>query len=359
VEHGLSAQLSSAQLGSAGLVSTRAGCYIPRDARSTARSSADAGRASVTPVFYEKPMLKFARILTTVLRAFPRSRRAFVQAMRNSLGEKVWVKGIITAELGVARDKVLFTQHHQAHAAAAFFPMPTQRAAILTTDGVGEWATLTIGRGARAPGGRSSLELLREVRFPHSLGLFYSAFTTFLGFPVNAGEYKVMGLASYGKPRFTEEVRRTIVRTPDGAFRLALEYFDFQESARRSFGQRFIDLFGPPRDPDQVIDLATAEGARHADVAASAQAVLEEVLVDLARGLRRGMPDARSARPSTPTGSISGSPTARSPIIRSGVPWRTRPSWPGSRPKTGFLSPRRPATGLSLKRSRPRSPPAR
>jgi carbamoyltransferase len=244
-------------------------------------------------VFYEKPMLKFARILTTVLRAFPRSRRAFVHAMRNALGEKVWVKGIIAGELGVARNKILFTQHHQAHAAAAFFPMPTERAAILTTDGVGEWATLTVGRGTRTPGGPSRLELLREVRFPHSLGLFYSAFTAYLGFPVNEGEYKVMGLASYGQPRFVDEVRRTIVRTPDGAFRLALEYFDFQESARRSYGQRFIDLFGPPRDPYEAIDLATAEGARYADIAASAQAVLEEVLVDLARGLRAetGLPD--------------------------------------------------------------------
>ena len=220
-----------------------------------------------------------------MLRAFPRSRRAFVHAMRNALGEKVWIKGTITAELGVPRDKILFTQHHQAHAAAAFFPMPTERAAILTTDGVGEWATLTVGRGSRVPGGPSSLELLREVRFPHSLGLFYSAFTAYLGFPVNEGEYKVMGLASYGQPRFVDEVRRTIVRTPDGAFRLALEYFDFQESARRSYGQRFIDLFGPPRDPYEAIDLATPEGARYADIAASAQAVLEEVLVDVARRL--------------------------------------------------------------------------
>lgn len=244
-------------------------------------------------VFYEKPMLKFARILTTVLRAFPRSRRAFVQAMRNALGEKVWVKGIIAGELGVARGKILFTQHHQAHAAAAFFPMPTERAAILTTDGVGEWATLTVGQGARTLGGASSLELLREVRFPHSLGLFYSAFTAYLGFPVNEGEYKVMGLASYGKPRFAEEVRRTIVRTPDGAFRLALPYFDFQESARRSFGPAFVELFGPPRDPDDAIDPATSEGARYADIAASAQAVLEEVLVDLARRLHdeTGLPD--------------------------------------------------------------------
>jgi carbamoyltransferase len=237
-------------------------------------------------VFYEKPMLKFARILTTVLRAFPRSRGAFVHAMRNALGEKVWVKGIIAGELGVARQKILFTHHHQAHAAAAFFPMPSERAAILTTDGVGEWATLTVGRGTRTPGGPSSLELLREVRFPHSLGLFYSAFTAYLGFPVNEGEYKVMGLASYGKPRFVEEVRRTILRTTDGAFKLALPYFDFQESARRSFGPRFVELFGPPRDPYDAIDLTTAEGQRYADIAASAQAVLEDVLVDLARSLR-------------------------------------------------------------------------
>jgi len=237
-------------------------------------------------VFYEKPMLKFARILTTVLRAFPRSRRAFVHAMRNALGQKIWVKGIISAELGVSGNKVLFTEHHQAHAAAAFFSMPTERAAILTTDGVGEWATLTVGRGARSPGGMASLEILREVRFPHSLGLFYSAFTAYLGFPVNEGEYKVMGLASYGRPRFVDEVRRTIRRTPDGAFELALDYFDFQESATRSYARSFVDLFGPPRDPYDAIDLASAEGARYADVAASAQAVLEEVLVDIARGLR-------------------------------------------------------------------------
>jgi len=244
-------------------------------------------------VFYEKPMLKFARILTSVLRAFPRSRRAFVHAMRNALGQKIWVKGTISAELGVSGNKVLFTEHHQAHAAAAFFPMPTERAAILTTDGVGEWATLTVGRGARSPEGPASLEILREVRFPHSLGLFYSAFTAYLGFPVNEGEYKVMGLASYGRPRFVEEVRRTIRRTPDGAFELALDYFDFQKSATRSYARSFVDLFGPPRDPCDAIDLASAEGARYADVAASAQAVLEEVLVDIARGLREetGLPD--------------------------------------------------------------------
>src|SRR5262249_54920999 len=145
---------------------------------------------------------------TSLLRAFPRSRRAFVHAMRNALGEKVWVKGIITSELGVPGGRVLFTEHHAAHAAAAFLTAPTREAAILTADGRGEWATLTVGRGRRGPGGPTSLSLLREVRFPHSLGMLYSTFTAFLGFPINEGEYKVMGLASYGRPRFADDVRK-------------------------------------------------------------------------------------------------------------------------------------------------------
>jgi carbamoyltransferase len=240
-------------------------------------------------VFYEKPMLKFVRILTSLLRAFPRSRRAFVHAMRNALGEKIWIKGIIASQLGIAGEKVLFTEHHQAHAAAAFFSMPVDRAAVLTADGVGEWATLTVGRGERrvGDGGAAKLELLREVRYPHSLGMLYSTFTAYLGFPVNEGEFKVMGLASYGKPRFLDDVRKVIPRTADGAFALDLRYFEFHADARRSFSDRFVELFGPARDPLDPIELGTPEGARFADVAASVQAVLEEVLVDLARALRR------------------------------------------------------------------------
>lgn len=238
-------------------------------------------------VFYEKPMLKFERILTTLLRAFPRSRGAFVHAMRNALGEKIWVKGIIASQLGIPAKKVLFTEHHQAHAAAAFFTAPTHRAALLTADGVGEWATLTVGGAERATGGRATLELEREVRFPHSLGMLYSTFTAYLGFAVNEGEYKVMGLASYGSPRFVAEVRRLVRRTADGAFSLALEYFDFHASAKRSFSDRFVDLFGAPRDPLEPIELGSSEGARYADVAASVQSVLEEILVDIARDLHR------------------------------------------------------------------------
>jgi carbamoyltransferase len=238
-------------------------------------------------VFYEKPMLKFERILTTLLRAFPRSRRAFVHAMRNALGEKLWIKGIIASQLGVPGRRVLFTEHHQAHAAAAFLTAPTRRAAILTSDGVGEWATLSVGWGVREAGGVTALSLLREVRFPHSLGMLYSTFTAFLGFAVNEGEYKVMGLASYGRPTLADDVRKVIRRTADGAFVLELDYFDFHAGAARSFSDRFVALFGPPRDAREPIDLATAEGAHYADVAASVQAVLEEVLVDLARGLQR------------------------------------------------------------------------
>jgi carbamoyltransferase len=244
-------------------------------------------------VFYERPMLKFDRILTSALRAFPNSRRAFAHAMKNTLGEKAWVRGLITAQLGVRRDKILFTEHHQSHAAAAFLTAPTRRAAILTTDGVGEWATTTVGRGERPADGPTRIILDREVRFPHSLGMFYSTFTAYLGFAINEGEYKVMGLAAYGRPSMAEQVRKVLRRTPDGAFALDLDYFEFHTSVARSFSRRFVDLFGPPRMAHEPIDLETAEGRRFADIAASAQQVLEEVLVDLTRRLKRetGLPD--------------------------------------------------------------------
>src|SRR5918912_941344 len=153
-------------------------------------------------------------------RAFPRSWRMFPKAMKNALGEKVWVRGIISSHLGVPAKKVLFTEHHQSHAAAAFLTAPTRRAAILTTDGVGEWATMTAGVGERQPGGAASIHLLREIRFPHSLGMLYSTFTAYLGFAVNEDEYKVMALAAYGRPTMADRVRTLIRRTPDGAFAL-------------------------------------------------------------------------------------------------------------------------------------------
>jgi carbamoyltransferase len=238
-------------------------------------------------VFYEKPMLKLERILVTALRAFPRSWRSFPQAMKNTLGEKAWVKGIIASRLGVPARKILFTEHHQSHAAAAFLTAPTREAAILTADGVGEWATLTVGRGTKSVEGACTIDLLRELRFPHSLGMFYSTFTAFLGFEVNEGEYKVMGLASYGKPRFAEQVRAILRPTSDGALALDLGFFDFHASGRRAWSSRLEETFGPPRSPDEALDPATPEGSRWADVAASVQRVLEDRLVELCRALRQ------------------------------------------------------------------------
>ena len=237
-------------------------------------------------VFYERPMLKFDRILTCALRGFPRSWRAFPKAMKNSLGEKVWVRGIISSHLGTPARRILFTEHHQSHAAAAFLTAPTRRAAILTTDGVGEWATLTVGHGERH-NGSTSISLLREIRFPHSLGMLYSTFTAYLGFAVNEDEYKVMGLAGYGRPTMVDKVRGVIRQTPDGAFALDLDYFEFHTTSRRSYSPRFVELFGPPRNPYEPIDLETDDGRRFADIAASVQRVLEDTLVDLARSLRQ------------------------------------------------------------------------
>lgn len=244
-------------------------------------------------VFYERPMLKFDRILTCALRAFPHSWRAFPSAMKNSLGEKVWVRGIISSHLGVPGRKILFTEHHQAHAATAFLTAPTHHAAILTTDGVGEWATLSVGEGERFQNGTTKITLLREIRFPHSLGMLYSTFTAYLGFPVNEGEYKVMGLAGYGRPIMVDKVRKLIHRTPDGAFTLDLSYFDFHTTAKSSYSSRFVELFGPPRNLYEPIDLETSEGRRFADCAASVQRVLEDTLVEIARGLHKetGLPD--------------------------------------------------------------------
>src|SRR5207248_9820861 len=160
-------------------------------------------------------------------------------------------------------------------------------------DGVGEWATLTIGQGERCNGGRTAIRLPRAIRFPHSLDLLYSTFTAYLGFAVNEDEYKVMGLAAYGRPTMVGQVGKLIRRTPDGAFALATEYFEFQTTAARSFSSRFVDLFGPPRNRYEPIDLDTPEGQRFADCAASVQRVLEDVLVDIARTLHRdtGLPD--------------------------------------------------------------------
>jgi carbamoyltransferase len=244
-------------------------------------------------VFYERSMLKFDRILTSALRTFPHSWRSFPQAIKNSLGEKVWVRGIISSSLGVPRKKILFTGHHASHAAGTFFTSPTRRAAILTADGVGEWATATVGHGEKRADGTTDITLLREIRYPHSLGLLYSTLTAYLGFAVNEDEFKVMGLASYGRPTLLEEVRKVILRTPDGGFALVPEYFEYQTTAARSYSSRWVDLFGPPRKAFDPIDVETPEGRRYADCAASVQRVVEDTLVEMAQALRQetGLPD--------------------------------------------------------------------
>lgn len=236
-------------------------------------------------VFYDKPLLKFARLLETYLAVAPGGWRTFPPVLSSWLSEKLDLRRTIRKALPGLRPEtpIGFTGHHQAHAASAFYPSPFREAAILTVDGVGEWATTTIGLGRER-----SIELLEELRFPHSLGLLYSAFTAYCGFRINSGEYKLMGLAPYGEPRFVEVILRELVDwKPDGSFWLNLEYFDFLRGTTMT-NERFHRLFGgPPRKPEEPIE------QRHMDVARSIQYVTEEMMLRLARrareqtGLRR------------------------------------------------------------------------
>ena len=156
----------------------------------------------------------------------------------------MWVRSLIAKELDVAPEKILFAEHHLAHGASAFFSSPYEKAAVITIDGVGEWAVTTIGIGEG-----TKIRILKEIRFPHSLGLLYSAFTAFLGFEVNEGEYKVMGMAPYGKPKYADKVRKMIKFFDDGSYELDLSYFSFHHSLSRSYSDKFTGLFGKPRDP--------------------------------------------------------------------------------------------------------------
>ncbi len=229
-------------------------------------------------VFYDKPVAKFARLLETYLAVAPGGWRSFGAFLPGWLGEKLNLPATIREELpGLGPGTpVLFSSHHQAHAASAFYPSPFQEAAILTVDGAGEWSTTTVGRGRGA-----DIEMIEEIRFPHSLGLLYSAFTAYCGFRVNSGEYKLMGLAPYGEPRFASLIRDHLIDLrPDGSFHLNLEYFKFLTGFTMTNG-RFHRLFGgPPRDPGSPIE------PRHGDVARSIQLVTEEAILLLARRAR-------------------------------------------------------------------------
>jgi len=251
-------------------------------------------------VFFEKPFVKFDRILRTTMHAFPRSRQVFQKSMLSWLTDKLWVKELIRQKVGAPGDRIIFSDHHLSHAASAFLCSPFDRSAILTVDGVGEWATATYGIGEG-----SEIRLLREIRFPHSLGLLYSAFTAFLGFEVNEGEYKVMGMAPFGSPRYVDRVWRLINLERDGSFTLDMGYFSFHYSPHTTYNQRFIELLGAPREPGAPFftaasgypsyfgpkpadyDALARQNQHYADVAASIQRVTEEVLLAMANHLHR------------------------------------------------------------------------
>src|SRR5688572_2454988 len=238
-------------------------------------------------VFYEKPLLKFERLLQTTLATFPRSSGVFRESMIQWFNEKLWFKSRLIDEFQLPASKTLFSEHHVSHAASAFLCSPYDDAAILTLDGVGEWTTTAIGRGTASWNGQGSnrIELLEELRFPHSIGLLYSAFTAFLGFEVNEGEYKVMGMAPYGEPRFVDDVLKVVQIEDSGAINLDLRYFEYQRSLHSSFTRKFVDLFGPPRPAESEFTVegnrAVGESKHYADIAASIQAVVEDVLLRL------------------------------------------------------------------------------
>ncbi len=222
--------------------------------------------------FYEKPFLKFDRLLSTYLAVAPRGLASFWKAMPVWMKEKIWLKANLRDQLRYA-GPIIFPEHHESHAASAFFPSPFERAAIVTIDGVGEWTTTSVGKGE---GNR--VELWEETRFPHSLGLLYSAFTGYLGFRVNSGEYKVMGLAPYGEPKFRDLILSELIDLkPDGSFRLNLRYFNFVAGLTMT-NSAFDSLFGGlPRKPESALT------QRHLDIARSLQAVTEEVVLLIAR----------------------------------------------------------------------------
>jgi carbamoyltransferase len=236
-------------------------------------------------VFYDKPFVKFERLLETYLTFAPRGTRSFVAAMPVWIKEKLFLKDLLKKELiQVAANlsksdlpEILFGEHHESHAASAFYPSPYEKAAVLCMDGVGEWATTSAWMGEG-----SSLNALWEIPFPHSLGLLYSAFTYYTGFKVNSGEYKVMGLAPYGEPKYVKTIYDHLIDVkPDGTFRLNMEFFDYCTGLRMT-NHKFSEVFGgPPRTPESKLT------QREMDLARSVQEVTEEVMIRLARTLHR------------------------------------------------------------------------
>jgi carbamoyltransferase len=227
-------------------------------------------------VFYDKPFLKFERLLDTFFMTAPRALKSFLRAMPPWLKQKLWTGDLVSEALGY-KGATLFAEHHESHAASAFYPSPFDEAAVLTIDGVGEWATTTSGYGRGA-----ELAILDEIRFPHSLGLLYSAFTQFCGFKVNSGEYKLMGLAPYGEPRYVDRILGSLIDVQDdGGFALDVDRFEYL-TGNQMVGRGFDDLFGgPARKPESPLT------EREFDLARSIQAVTEEVVLRLARRIHQ------------------------------------------------------------------------
>ena len=246
-------------------------------------------------VFFEKPFVKFERLLLCTMQTFPRSMKLFREAMITWLGDKLWIKHLLQNKLGVDSSKILFSEHHLSHAASSFYCSPFSEAAILTVDGVGEWTTATLGIGRG-----TDIKLLKEIRFPNSLGLLYSAFTAFLGLEVNEGEYKVMGMAPFGDPKYVDQVYEVVNVDDEGGFELDMDYFSFHYSSEKTFTKKFEKLFGDPRDPKAEFftdasgypsyfeekpdnyDEIAKRNQYYADIAASIQVVTEQIMVKMA-----------------------------------------------------------------------------
>ena len=249
-------------------------------------------------VFFERPFAKLERIVTSAAVGFPATSQLFKASMREWMGEQLWIKTRIAGHLRIPAKKVVFSEHHLSHAASAFLCSPFEQAAILTVDGVGEWATATygVGRGTQ-------MRQIAEMRFPHSLGLLYGAFTSFLGFEINDGEGKVMAMAPYGEPRYLEQVWKLVNLSRDGSLRLNMDYFSFHRTPHLIYGEKFLELFGRPRRPampffTEASGIPSSErhadfskrarlNQHYADIAASIQAVTEEVILRMARYVRR------------------------------------------------------------------------
>ena len=228
--------------------------------------------------FYDKPLAKFDRLVETYIAFAPQSFRSWMKSLPTWLKSKLHLqREMDRAFRNEYRGRYIFADHHESHAASAFFPSPFEEAAILTLDGVGEWSTTTLGHGQG-----NHLRLTHEIRFPHSLGLLYSAFTYYIGFRVNSGEYKVMGLAPYGEPRFKDLILRELIHVQDdGSFWMDMSYFNYCQGMTMT-SEKFHRLFGgPPRNPESFIT------QREMDLAASVQAVCEEVMLKCARHVHK------------------------------------------------------------------------